>query len=72
VVGVSAIFADPRDLQLEAGRFVLPEDQSRAIRVAVLGAAVARDLFRADSPVGERISGAPWRHRDDRAAPLGP
>lgn len=55
VVGVSANFAVIRDLQLKLGRFLMPEDQSRLTRVAVLGAAVARDLFGFESPVGRRI-----------------
>ena len=55
VVGVSANFADVRNLPLETGRFLLPEDQSRLTRVAVLGAAVARDLFGSEAAVGQRI-----------------
>jgi putative ABC transport system permease protein len=55
VVGVSANFADIRDLQPGMGRFLLPEDQVRLTRVAVLGAAVARDLFGTEPAVGQRI-----------------
>jgi len=55
VVGVSANFADIRDLQLGTGRFLLPVDQSRLTRVAVLGAAIARDLFGSEAAVGQRI-----------------
>ena len=55
VVGVSPNFAAIRDLRLDSGRFLLPEDQSLLTRVAVLGTVVARDLFGSESPLGHPI-----------------
>jgi putative ABC transport system permease protein len=62
VMGVSASFLDLRGLRLRAGRFVGPEEDRTAQRVAVLGARVADALFPGQQAVGEtlRIRGVPF------------
>jgi len=53
VVGASFEYFEIRELALARGRLFDPEETSR--RVAVLGSTVARDLFGAGNPVGERV-----------------
>jgi len=55
VVGTEASFLEIKSWPLLQGKFFDSDDVRRAARVAVLGAAVARDLFNDDSPVGKRI-----------------
>lgn len=62
VMGTSASFADVRGLHLRVGRFVTPEAEDEAERVAVLGARVADTLFPGSAAVGEtlHIRGIPF------------
>jgi putative ABC transport system permease protein len=55
IVGVEASFLDIRHWSLHAGQFFHADDVSRGQRVAVVGAAVARDLFNGEDPVGQRL-----------------
>jgi putative ABC transport system permease protein len=55
VVGTEASFLDIKSWSLLQGKFFDSDDVRRAARVAVLGAAVARDLFNDNSPVGQPI-----------------
>lgn len=60
VDGVTAVYADVRNVTVADGSFVT-DDQDRSLaRVAVLGAQAATDLFGSDEPVGHdvRINGS--------------
>jgi putative ABC transport system permease protein len=56
VVGTSADFPDVRDYPLAEGVYFTAEEDDRKIKVAVLGSGIAKDLFGADSPLGQTIS----------------
>jgi putative ABC transport system permease protein len=55
VVGTTTEYADVNQLELAAGRFLLDEDGLRMKNVAVLGAAVARDLFPFSNPIDDTV-----------------
>jgi putative ABC transport system permease protein len=55
VVGATSEFLEVRRLKLRRGRFLPPGDLRRGVAVAVVGAAVARELFPADDPLGRVI-----------------
>jgi len=55
ITGTSAALADIRDLGVERGRFLSPEDEARAAPVAVIGADVADALYPGLDPVGRPI-----------------
>lgn len=52
VAGATSEFLEVRRLTLSRGRFLPPGDVHRGLAVAVLGAAVARELFPAADPLG--------------------
>ena len=56
VIGTTADFPDVRDFPIAAGRYFTTDENDRAAKVAVLGAGIARDLFGAESPIGQTIS----------------
>jgi putative ABC transport system permease protein len=55
VVGTTAEYPDVRDIHAERGEFFTSEEDSAAMRVAVLGPTVVTNLFGREDPVGERI-----------------
>lgn len=52
LVGATSTLTDLRDLGLDRGRFLLPDEERRAAPVAVIGAEVAATLFPARDPLG--------------------
>jgi putative ABC transport system permease protein len=56
IVGTTPGYADVRDVPVESGRFISDEEVDRASKVAVLGAALAEQLFGAADPVGQSIT----------------
>jgi putative ABC transport system permease protein len=63
VLGTSPSYAGMRGLQVARGRFLEACDDEAAARVAVLGARLARTLFRGSDPVGKevRLRGLPFQ-----------
>lgn len=55
VVGTTPEFKDAKKFELVAGRFIDDDDVTAHRRVAVIGAAVADDLYMGEWPVGERL-----------------
>jgi putative ABC transport system permease protein len=55
VMGVTASYADVRHPQLSDGRFLLPDDDEKAGKVAVLGSNVREYLFGKENAIGRRI-----------------
>jgi putative ABC transport system permease protein len=55
VVGATSEFLAVRRLRLGRGTFLPPGDLRRGVAVTVLGAAVARELFPADDPLGKVV-----------------
>jgi putative ABC transport system permease protein len=55
VLGSTSEFLEVRRLRLGRGQFLPPGDLRRGVAVAVLGAAVARELFPADDPLGKVV-----------------
>ncbi|MGC9334885.1 MAG: ABC transporter permease, partial [Anaerolineae bacterium] len=56
VLGVTADFPAVRDYGLSDGRFFTAEENERKLKIAVLGYGLARDLFGADSPIGQQVT----------------
>jgi putative ABC transport system permease protein len=63
VVGTTAEFMPIRGLQLDAGRFLSPQDWRRSERVAVIGRTVQRELFGDTNPLGAILRVDEWRFR---------
>ncbi|MCZ6754194.1 MAG: ABC transporter permease, partial [Gemmatimonadetes bacterium] len=63
VHGTTAEFAQARNFQLAAGRFIDGDDLLNTRRVAVVGALVVEELYHGESPLGELLllSGIPFR-----------
>ena len=63
VVGVDPDFFPLQRLTPAAGRMFTPEEDRGRVRVAVLGANPARQLFNLENPIGQqvRIAGVPFR-----------
>ena len=55
VVGATSDFLEVRRLELGRGQFLPAGDLRRGVAVAVVGAAVARELFPGDDPLGKVI-----------------
>lgn len=55
VVGVEPDYFQMKSWSLQAGAFFTADHVRKSSRVALLGATVARDLYEAGSPVGERL-----------------
>ncbi len=56
VMGVTPDFPTVRDYGLADGRFFVADENEREAKVAVLGHGIARDLFGAESPVGQILT----------------
>ncbi|MEW6072792.1 MAG: ABC transporter permease [Planctomycetota bacterium] len=63
IVGATAGFLEARRLAVAAGRFLPESDMDRGAPVAVLGCDLARELFRADNPLGGLVRVGEWRMR---------
>jgi putative ABC transport system permease protein len=63
VNGVTANFAQVRNLTVASGRFLSEADVSQESQLAVLGSQLASDLFASENPVGltVRIGGQPFQ-----------
>ncbi len=55
VLGTTPDYVEIRNFEVIDGHFFWPEEEKAAMRLAVLGAAVARNLFGADNPLGEIV-----------------
>jgi putative ABC transport system permease protein len=55
IVGAEASFDQIKNWPVRAGQFFSPEQVRHAQRVAVLGSAVAQDLFDNQDPIGEKV-----------------
>ena len=62
VSGVEPLYGEIRGGPVRAGRFFDRFDDAQSLRVAVIGARIARDIFPGRDPVGERfrIQGVPF------------
>jgi putative ABC transport system permease protein len=62
LTGVHPDFTDVRDWTIESGRGFVPEDMRGAVKVAVIGATVAKQLFQDVDPVGAiiRVKNTPF------------
>jgi putative ABC transport system permease protein len=62
VIGTTAEFRDSNVMYPSAGRFIDDQDVQNRSRVAVIGAQVAKELFRGELAIGEtvQIGGAPF------------
>ena len=62
VLGTSPDYADINDMHVQDGRYILDLDMEFRQKVAVLGTAVANELFDGASPLGEiiKIDGIPF------------
>jgi len=56
VIGTTADFPKVRDYPVGAGRYFSADENEREAKVAVLGAGIAKDLFGAESPLGQSIT----------------
>ncbi|MCU0241309.1 MAG: ABC transporter permease [Vicinamibacteria bacterium] len=63
IVGTTASFLRVRHLVVNTGRFLATNDLDRGDTEVVLGATVARELFGAQSPLGEVVRIGDWRFR---------
>lgn len=82
IVGTSVDYEDMRDVQPELGRFFTQAEANSRAKVAVIGQAVAEELFDNENPVGQTIrinrvsfavigllpelGMAGWRNQDDQ------
>ena len=55
VIGTTNDFTKVREYAITAGRFITDSDNDRALKVAVLGASVAEELFGVVSPIGQPL-----------------
>lgn len=62
VIGTSPDYADIEDMHVQEGRYILELDMEYRQKVAVLGTAVAGELFEGIDPIGEsiKIDGTPF------------
>ncbi|MCI0519608.1 MAG: ABC transporter permease [Chloroflexi bacterium] len=56
LVGTTADFPDVRDFPVGEGRYFTSDEDDRKVKVAVLGADLAKDLFGDQSPLGQVIT----------------
>ncbi|EAX46694.1 protein of unknown function DUF214 [Thermosinus carboxydivorans Nor1] len=63
VQGTTPEYMDVRNLSVQSGSFITPEDVAARNRVAVIGSTVAGNLFGNGNPVGQniRINNAPFK-----------
>ncbi len=55
IVGTTQAYADIENFQMQSGRFLLPEDEDRGLRVAVIEDLLADFLFPGQDPVGQSL-----------------
>ncbi len=55
VVGVSSNFSNILNYETDKGRFLTPDQHERQLRVCVLGADVAKNLFPVQDPIGKKV-----------------
>lgn len=63
ILGTTPAFLDVRDLAVRSGRFLPELPWDRGSPVIVLGAKLAREIFPAQSPLGETVRVGGWRLR---------
>jgi putative ABC transport system permease protein len=63
VLGTTAEFVEVRRIRVAAGRFLAPGDPDAGGNEMVLGIKAARELFGADSPLGQVVRVGSWRFR---------
>ena len=63
IVGTTASYQEIRRLKVTTGTFLPEMDADREASVAVLGTAIARDLFGRESPVGRTVRVGDYRFR---------
>jgi putative ABC transport system permease protein len=56
VLGITADFPTVRDYAIGEGRFFTDEENERKLKVVVLGYGIAKDLFGAESAIGQSIT----------------
>lgn len=56
VIGTTSDFPTVRDFSVDCGRYFLAEEDDRGVKVAVLGAGIAKDFFGAEDPLGQTIT----------------
>ncbi len=56
IIGTTYEFPQVRDFGLSSGRYFTAEEDERGVKVAVLGAGIAADLFGANDPLGQTIT----------------
>lgn len=56
VVGTTASFPDVRDYALAEGRYFTEEENDRNVKIVVLGAGLAQDLFAQESALGQQVT----------------
>jgi putative ABC transport system permease protein len=63
VTGITADYAQVRNLTVASGRYLTPADSEEQAHVVVLGSGLAADLFGGENPVGlnVRINGEPFQ-----------
>jgi len=54
-LGVTSQYPNVEDNKIDQGRFILPEEDESAAKIAVLGSEIKEDLFGKDNPLGKRI-----------------
>lgn len=55
LIGTSSDYETIRNVHVQKGRFLLPFDQDQKTKVALIGTAVADDLFKGQEPIGQKI-----------------
>jgi len=56
VVGTTANFPEVRDYALAEGRYFTEEENDRNVKIVVLGAGLAQDLFAQESALGQQVT----------------
>jgi putative ABC transport system permease protein len=56
IIGTTSDFPNVRDYPVAEGTYFSEQDNDRKLKVAVLGAGLATDLFGAESPIGQSIT----------------
>jgi putative ABC transport system permease protein len=55
VIGTTELFAIVRDYEIARGRFITKQEVQRGTAVAVIGSALAENLFGTKNPLGQRV-----------------
>ena len=63
IMGSTSEFLEVRRLEVGSGSFLPPLEAGRSMPVVVIGAAVARELFPGENPLGGRVRIGDWRFR---------